>query len=145
MTRAELVTYLGDRFGRYLEAVGRTATDDSANLKPAIDDALLAMGYSRGELATAEPPPADEEGYIAQARYHLLKQIVRDLGGDNFNVTLDGNSFMLEQIWKHAREDLADARASVLALFGTVTSGHRGNGVATLDLNFLDDVDVELG
>lgn len=134
MTRADVAAYIGERYGAYLEAVGRTAADSAGNLKPAIDDALRALGVAPSALATAEP--SDEDGFMAQAEYHALRAIVRDLGATQFDVGLDGNNYRLEQIWKHAREDLKDAQTRVLALFGTTAPVPDG-GVVALDLDFL--------
>lgn len=142
MDRADGVAYLDARLSAYILAVGRTATDDTANLGPAVDDALRALGTAAADLATAEPEgePAEED-FRVQLTYRALLQIVRDLGATYFNVATSGDSFSLNQVRVAAEKDLALAEQAVVERFGTtgiVPTGDSG-AVWTIDLNFLAD------
>lgn len=138
MTRTEAVAYINRWLGAYLAAANRAATDTETGIKPAIDAALIAMDTSRDDLATAAP--TDAEGYEAQLEYRALKLIVRDLGASSFDVGVSGDSYKLEQVYKHAASDLAMAESWVLELFGTTGAGFGEiGGVIALDLDFLMD------
>lgn len=136
MTRDEAAAHVGQRYGQYLTVVGRMAEDSTGNLKAPIDDALRGLGLTAVQLTDAESD--DEEGFIAQVEFHVLRQVVRDLGPTNFDVTLRDNSFKLDQLWKHAQADLEAAEARVIELFGS-TSGSQGSPIVSLDLNFLQE------
>jgi hypothetical protein len=141
VNRADGATFVGQRLGAYLSAVGRAATDSAGNLQPVIDDALRALGTAAADLATAEPDGEDaEEDFRVQLTYRAMVQIVRDLG-TTFNVSTGGDSFALNQMRAAAEKDLELAAAAVLARFGTlgVVAGELDSPFATIDLNILVD------
>jgi hypothetical protein len=141
MNRAEAATFVGERYGVYLAAVGRAATDSAGNLKAAIDDALRALGYVAADIPAAEPTdPEAEEDLRVQVVYRAMAQVVRDLG-TKMDVGLDGiGSFKLSQQRAAAERDLAIAEVAVLERFGTLGAVFAdGDPFVTIDLNFLDD------
>lgn len=141
MNRAEAATFVGERYGVYLAAVGRAATDSAGNLKAAIDDALRALGYLEVDLPTAEPTdPEAEEDLRVQVVYRAMAQIVRDLG-TKMDVSLAGDSYKLSQRRTAAEKDLEAAAMAVLERFGTlgVVVSDDSDPFVTIDLNFLDD------
>ena len=78
MNRVQTATYTGERLGDYLAAVSRSATDDvGKTLKPVIDDALRALGYSEAEIPTAAPESGSEAetDLRVQVIYRALLQI----------------------------------------------------------------------
>lgn len=142
MNRVEVATFVGERYGAYLTAVGRVAADTDGNLKPAIDDALRALGYATVDLPTAEPTDAEaEEDLRVQVAYRAMAQVSRDLGATNFDITVPDGSFKLSQLRGAAEADLVKAASEVIARFGTlgVVLGDGGNPFLTIDLNFLED------
>ncbi|MCA9878216.1 MAG: hypothetical protein KC442_10560 [Thermomicrobiales bacterium] len=140
MNRAEAAAYIGERFGAYLNAVGRTAADSSGNLKPAIDDALRALGFADADLPTGETSGAEaDEDLRVQLPYRTLGQVCRDLGATYFDVTV-GDSFRLSQVRTACWKDLEAAEAAVLARFGTtgvVDGDGASSGLITVDTNTL--------
>lgn len=141
MNRAEAATFVGERYGVYLAAVGRAATDTAGNLKAAIDDALWALGYLAVDIPTVAPTePEAEEDLRVQVVYRAMAQIVRDLA-TKIDVSIDGDSYKLSQRRAAAEKDLAAAEALVLTRFGTlgVVASDDANPFVTIDLNFLDD------
>lgn len=120
MTRADLAAWLGERYGIYLDQVGRAATDTPGNLKAPIDDALLALGIDDADLVTATTTTSTEAvDWRTQGAYRLLAQIVRDLA-TSFDISGKQGSLKLSQIRAAAETDLTAARAVVLARFGTI-------------------------
>jgi hypothetical protein len=146
MNRADAVTFVAERYGEYLTAVERAATDAAGKtLKPVIDDALRALGYAAADIPTAAPTdPEDEEDLRVQVAYRAMAQIVRDLGA-TFNLSSQLGSLSLYQIRQNAEKDLAEAKAEVLARFGTtgVVPSSDDGAFVTLDLNFLEPSEAE--
>ena len=140
MNRADAAAYIGERYGAYLAAVNRTATDSAGNLKPAIDDALRALGYAAAAIPTAAPTDPDaEEDFRVQVAYRAMAQIVRDLG-TMFNLSSDTGSLSLYQMRQSAEKDLSATKAEVMERFGTtgVVPGDDDDGpFVTLDLQYL--------
>ncbi len=141
MTRAEAAAYIGERWGEYLLAVDRTASDGSGKtLKPALDDSLRALGYAAVDIPTAAPTdPEDEEDLRVQVAYRAMAQISRDLA-TSFDVSTGGDSYRLSQMRAAAEKDLALAALAVLERFRTlaVVSTDGRNAVTTLEYDFLD-------
>jgi hypothetical protein len=75
MSRADAVTFLAGIYAQQLTESGITATDDAANLGPVIDEALLTLGTSYDDLATAAVESADVPGYRVLLRYFGLSRI----------------------------------------------------------------------
>jgi hypothetical protein len=143
VNRADVATFVGERYGAYLAAVGRAATDSDGNLKAVIDDALRALGYATEDIPTAEPTEAEaEEDLRVQVAYRTMAQVSRDLGATNFDISVPDGSFKLSQLRGAAEADLVKAANEVIARFGTlgVVASDSDNPFATIDLNFLDDV-----
>jgi hypothetical protein len=141
VNRDDGATFLGERFGAYLDVVLRTATDTAGNLMPVIDDALRALGTVAADLATAAPAGEDaEEDFRVQLAYRAMLQVVRDMG-NLFNLSTAGDTFQLRQMRENAEKDLAIAKEAVLERFGTlgVVASDSDVFVATIDLNFLED------
>lgn len=148
MNRTEAATFVGERYGAYLAAVGRSATDSDGNLKPAIDDALRALGYATADLPAAEPTETEaEEDLRVQVAYRTMAQVSRDLGATNFDITVPDGSFKLSQLRGAAEADLVKAANEVIARFGTlgVVASDGDNPFATLDMNFLEDEMLTMG
>jgi hypothetical protein len=142
VNRAEVAAFVGERYGAYLAAVGRSATDSAGNLKSAIDDALRALGYATVDLPTAEPTdPEGEEDLRVQVAYRTMAQVSRDLGATNFDITVPDGSFKLSQLRAAAEADLVKAANEVSARFGTlgVVLSDSDTPFGTMDLNFLED------
>jgi hypothetical protein len=76
MTRTDALQLLGGIYAQQLTESGLTATDDAANLGPVIDDALLTLGTSYDDLATAEVAAADVRGYRVLLEYFGLHRIL---------------------------------------------------------------------
>lgn len=123
MTRADLVAHLDAWHSELLADAELDAADTVGNLKEPIDAALRAMGVTAADLATATP--TDEDGFIAQGEYHVLRRIVRALS-TRFDVGIDGDSYRLSQSVAHARALLNEAEARVLALFGAIHGADEG-------------------
>lgn len=142
MNREDAAEFVGDRFGQYLLAVTRDATDTVGNLKSVIDDAFRALGYVAADIptATTSGEEADEDLRV-QLAYRALRQIVRDLGATQFDVSVDGDSYKLSQLHAAAKADLAEAKAEVLDRFGTlgVVPAEGSSPFVSIDLNYLDD------
>ena len=144
MDRADAIAFLSDRYGDYLTAASRTATDLSGKtLKPAIDDAFRALGVLAADLATAttDGEEADEDLRV-QVAYRAMQQITRDLGATSFDLSTGGDSFKLSQLRAAAEKDLAEAKAAVLERFGTlgVAPAEGSSPFVSIDLNYLDDL-----
>lgn len=138
MTRAEAAAFVADRYGAYLSAASRSATDTPGGLGPAIDDALRALGLP------VDAPPVDPDGeddLRVQVTYRAMAQLVRDLGATLFNLSTQGDSLGLGSIPQNAQKELDEAKAAVLERFATlgVVSTGDGGALITMDLNFLDD------
>lgn len=141
MTRDEAAAFIGERFGAYLAAVNRSASDSAGNLKSAIDDALRALGYATADLATAAPTdPEAEEDFRVQVSYRTMTQVVRDMG-TLFDLSSEGDSLKLSQMKANAEAELARLESFVLARFGSlgVVGASDSNPFATLDINDLVD------
>lgn len=89
MNRQAALNFLGGVYAQQLTEAGLTATDDAANLGPAIDDALLTLGTSYDDLATAEVDAADVTGYRVLLRYFGLARI-HDAVVNRVDMQLDG-------------------------------------------------------
>lgn len=135
MTRNEAAAYLGARFGVYLTAVGRTATDTAGNLQAVLDDALRMLG-----LMVVPSTATGDEDWRVQLEYRLLLQVVRDLGTAS-DIGSQGDSISLNQQRKNAEKDLELARDAVLARFRTL--GVIGSGGALGTLTLVSDVVAE--
>jgi hypothetical protein len=143
VNRAEAVTYLADRYGEYLSAASRAATDASGKtLRPVLDDAFRALGYVAADIptATTDGEEADEDLRV-QAAYRAMQQISRDLGATSFDLSTGGDSFRLSQVRAAAEKDLQLATDAVLDRFGTlgIVTGESDNPFVTIDLNFLTE------
>jgi hypothetical protein len=142
VTRADLIAQLAARYGQYLLATSRAATDTADGLGPAIDDALRILGYADADLATAT---ADDDAtatdWRLQGAYRLMRQVLRDLGPTTFSIGTGGDSFSLSDIRKNAETDAKALADDVLLRFGTLglvaVAGDETGGVITLDLNYL--------
>lgn len=75
MTRANATAFVAGVYAQQLTEAGLTAADDAANLGPVIDEALLTLGTSYDDLATAEVASADVRGYRSLLRYFGLNRI----------------------------------------------------------------------
>jgi len=132
VTRSDIVAYLIARYGRLLAEAEVVMTDSVGGLKEPIDDALRAMGYAEADLATAAP--TDTWGSLIYVRYQTLLRIQEAIA-DRFDVTVDGDSFRLQQMIDNVEKLITKARDEMIATFGvaslTVQSG-------TLNLGFLD-------
>lgn len=128
--RAEIADWIGQRYGRYLDAVGRPAADDPAGLGPALDDAERALGVASYPLVD----PEDQEDMLLHASYRAMEQVVRDMGPEFFNVSVSGNSFSLQQVRAAAEKDLASLKEEMVLAFGSVSG--RG-GPIVMELNYL--------
>jgi hypothetical protein len=89
MTRANARDFLAGVYAQQLTEAGLTAEDNAANLGPVIDEALLVLGTSYDDLATAEVASADVQGYRALLRYFGLSRVL-DAVMNRVDVTLDG-------------------------------------------------------
>lgn len=141
MNRADAATYIGERFGAYLLAAPRTATDSAGNLKAPIDDAFRALGYAAADIATAETDGEEaDEDFRVQVSYRAMVQVVADMGATYLDVTV-GDSFKLSQPEAAAERMLKRTEAAVLERFGTlgVVADDDSNSFVALDLNFLDE------
>lgn len=144
MNRADAATYIGQRYLNYLDAAERDAKDTVAGLKPAIDDALRALGYAEDDLATADVDEGETlTDYRLQLALRSMQQIVRDLRATYMNVGLSGKSFNLKDLREGAEHELKELTDAVLARFGTldVVSADASSGIVTVDLNMNVDCD----
>ena len=106
MNRDQLASWLGLRYGKYLEACGRPATDTPNGLQPPIDDALLALGYPSDQIVTAAPTSdADVANLTASASFQTMLQINRDLGAQAINITTPEGSIQLRNMRDAAETD----------------------------------------
>lgn len=143
MDRADAAVYVGERYGQYLLAVTRDATDTAGDLASVIDDAFRYLGVASADLATAETSGEEaDEDLRVQVAYRSMQQIVRDLGATSFDISTGGDSFKLSQLRAAAEKDLAEAKAAVLERFGTlgVVPAEGSSPFVSLDLNYLDDL-----
>lgn len=142
MTRAEAVAFIGARFATYLTAAQRAATDTTGNLKEVLDDAFRVLGFAAADWPTAETTDAEgDEDLMVQLPYRTLEQVCRDLGATYFDVTV-GDSFKLSQVRTACQKDMETAERAVMDRFGTlgVVDGDAvGDGLSTIDLNYLSD------
>lgn len=139
MNRASATTYLATRFGQYLSAASRPATDSTGALKEIIDDALFALGVTDADLLTWQTTDPDgAEDVRAQLAYRALLQLNRDLAVQ-FDVSSQGDSVRLSQMRAAAEKDLAIAEEVVIARFGTIlaVASDTSSLITTLDLNYL--------
>jgi len=143
MDRDDAAEFVGDRYGQYLLAVTRDATDTAGDLASVIDDAFRALGVVAADLATAstDGEEADEDLRV-QVSYRAMQQIVRDLGATSFDISTGGDSFKLSQLRAAAEKDLAEAKAAVLERFLTlgVVPAEGADPFNYIDLNYLDDL-----
>lgn len=142
MTRADAAAFLAARYGGYLTAANRAATDTPGALGEVIDDALRALGVAEADLATATSADATEDAdWRVQLAYRAMAQLSRDLGAANFDASIGGDSYKLSQVRAAAEKDLALAASAVLERFGTlgVIPSEDVALVWTLDLNYLAD------
>lgn len=138
MTRAELAAWIGARYGAYLSAASRPATDAPGGLKEPMDDALLALGYLEANLATAAPTESVAVADLrAAGAYFTMVQVVRDLGVLFDLGTSSGGNYRLSQMRAAAEKDLAQAEAVMLSRGLPTTPETSDSGVAVWDLNFL--------
>jgi hypothetical protein len=122
MTRDDAAAYVAARYGGYLTAAARGVTDSPGALGEVIDDALRALGYPTGDLATAEPlNPMVEDDYRLQLSYRTLDQVVRDLGASEVDVSLSVGSFRFKQRVS-AEKDLERLSVQMLERFGTLSA-----------------------
>lgn len=75
MTRANALSFLAGIYAQQLTEAGLSAIDDAASLGPVIDEALLTLGTSYDDLATATVASADVRGYRVLLRYFGLSRI----------------------------------------------------------------------
>lgn len=144
MDRSEAVAFIDDRYGDYLSAASREASDDAGKtLKPVIDDAFRALGYVAADIptATTDGEEADEDLRV-QLAYRALQQIVRDLGATSFDLSTGGDSFKLSQLHAAAKAELAEAKEAVMARFLTlgVVPADGASPFVSIDLNYLTDL-----
>lgn len=71
MTRAQALTELV-KFTPLATAVGISLLDNDANIGPALDSALRALGYAEDELAAANTTADESAAYLALIDYHTL-------------------------------------------------------------------------
>lgn len=146
MDRADAVEFLEDQYGKYLGVVKRLPQDTAGNLKGIIDAAFRALGVASADLTSASTDDEEsDEDLRVQVAYRAMLQIVRDLGATAINVSLaSGDSFSLNQIRAAAEKDLAEAKAAVLARFGTLGmiggDGDELSGFLTIDTNYRSDL-----
>lgn len=137
MSRAAAVTLLGGIYAQQLTEAGLTATDDAANLGPAIDDALLALGTSYDDIATATVASADAQGYRVLLGYFGLARI---LNAVTHRVNISGGnpsaSKSSSQYPDRLRAQLADM-AKQAANYG-LSVGATWQGATTIDFDFLE-------
>lgn len=142
MDRSDAATFVGERYGQYLLAVTRDATDTVGDLKSVIDDAFRALGYVAADIptATTDGEEADEDLRV-QVAYRAMQQIVRDLGATSFDYSDPDGSYKLSQLRAAAVVDLAEAKDAVLERFGTlgIVPADGSSPFISLDLNYLDD------
>lgn len=124
MNRATALSYLATMYGvstsPYLTLAGIALTD-TGTLATVIDDALLAVGVSYGDLATAAPSNA--RGYRATLRYMALRACWANLNqmaligrvGAGEGVSVDSVDWR-KQIPAQMAEARAEAAASGVAL-----------------------------
>lgn len=129
--RAEIVTWIAQRYGQYLDAVGRPAEDSPEGIGPALDDAERALGIPPIVYPLQEE---DSEDMLLQTAYRVMEQVVRDMGPQFFNISTGGDSFSLQQVRLAAEKDLADLKTQVLLVFGSLGAPA---GIVTMNLNFL--------
>ena len=106
-----------------------------ADLKEPIDDALRALGYPEGELATADEPNA--RGFLAMVRYHALKAVLDSLAG-NMDISTGDQSYRLNQVFANVEKLLGQSRAEVIGIYGTMDpAGVADSSFVVLNLNSL--------
>lgn len=139
MNRAAVATWVGNRYGAYLAAVGRTTADTAANMQPILDDTLWALGYAEAAIATADPTDAEAiDDFKVMAAFQTMAQIVRDLGAKAIDISTEGDSFRLNQRWVAAKKELEITAAAVEARGLSVYTLSEGPlGFATVNYNFL--------
>jgi hypothetical protein len=76
VTRVQARDYLGGVLAQQLPEAGLTAADDTANLGPVIDRALLTLGVDVDSLATAEVANDDAAAYYAYLDYFGLGRVL---------------------------------------------------------------------
>lgn len=137
VTRAAAITFLGGALSQQLVESGLTATDDDANMKPVIDDALLSIGAAYADLATATAADADAYGYRVLLRYYGLTRIL-DAVLNRVDVTMSD-----PQISKR-RSQMVDALqqriaslAGEAANYGAVT-GPTWQPAVSINLDYLE-------
>lgn len=137
MTRDELATWVGARYGAYLESVDRLAVDEPGDLEEPISDAYELLGYLPADIATAAPV---EPSPIADARvmaaYTTMVQVVRDLG-TSFDLSSEGDNYRLSQMLAAAERELQRTAAAVLERGLSLTLVGDAPGIGAWNLNFL--------
>lgn len=142
MLRADLVAYIADELGDFLDAADREASDAAGKtLRPIIDNAIRAVGMVDADLASVLPLSARELDLRIQATYRALVQINRDLGATMINFSGGNASYSLRAIYDAAKDALEEARQAVLARFGTTEYLDDTSGVGFIDTNHLSPVD----
>ena len=138
MGRADAVTFLSNKYGRYVAAVGMAATDTDDDLKEPIDEALRALAVAEGDLATAVVADADMPAFRALLKVKGLEQIA-SAAGALFDVGVRGDSFRLSQLRAAIDKDLIRALSDPLAKRHLAV----GFAVGSIDFDFTEpDQDV---
>lgn len=103
MDRAALLAMLVSRYGSIATEAGMTLGDEAAGFKPVLD-AVDTRLWDRPEL--------DEIWSEPLARYEALDYLADRLA-TQMNVTREGSSYQLNQMFTNVRALLADARSVV--------------------------------
>lgn len=130
--RASLTTYLSRKYGVLLAEIGLAATDTDDGLGPIIDDVTLVVD-AHDSLSEAWHEPL--------GRYYTLQQAVDTLAVD-MDVSISGDSYKLDQQFKHVMVLLENERRTVSWLTGpdAIDPDTFGDlGVVTITSDYLTD------
>lgn len=137
MNRAAALAYLAGVYAQQLTESGITATDDAANLGPVIDEALLTLGTSYDDLATATVDSADAQGYRVLLRYYGLSRIL-DAVMHRVDVTLgDPNVSSRRSQYVDVLQKQLDRLAKDAVNYGLVT-GASWQTSSTMNFDYLE-------
>lgn len=139
MTRAQALAFLAGIYAQQLTEAGLVATDTAANLGPAIDEALLALGTDYADLSseTATVASAKIPGYRVLLRYFGLVRIL-DAVLNRVDVTLDGpNMSKNRSQYVRQLQGRVDDLAKEAKNYGLVT-GPTWQGASTITFDYLE-------
>lgn len=134
MTRADLLTYLQNKFTKLASDTGQATTDTANGYGPALDNALRSLGFSESQLAAPAIADADILDLLSLADYYALKNFAAALA-IRVSINLDGDAKSRQQAFQQTKVllDMAREDCKEKGLIGS-----SGWQAGTIMLDFLE-------